>query len=70
MKCVTFNFDLNIFLKTKKSVFLNQILDECRFILTTTSGTTKGQLMENEVMKRAVVYDQEVVINNKRPDEP
>jgi len=41
--------------------YLNHILDECRFILITTSGTTKDQLLENEVMKRAVVRSLEII---------
>jgi len=41
--------------------YLYHILDECRFILTATSGMTKGQLMENEVMKRAVVRSLEII---------
>ena len=41
--------------------YLCHILDECRFILTATSGMTKDQLMENEVMKRAVVRSLEII---------
>jgi len=41
--------------------YLNHILDECRFILITTSGTTKDQLLEDEVMKRAVVRSLEII---------
>ena len=41
--------------------YLYHILDECRFILAATSGMTKDQLLENEVMKRAVVRSLEIV---------
>ena len=41
--------------------YLRHILDECRFILTATSGMTKDQLIENEVIKRAVVRSLEVI---------
>ena len=41
--------------------YLCHILDECRFILTTTTGMTKDQLLENEVMKRAVVRSLEII---------
>ena len=41
--------------------YLCHILDECRFILTATSGMTKDQLLENEVMKRAVVRSLEII---------
>jgi len=41
--------------------YLNHILDECRFILTATSGMTKEQLLENEVMKRAIVRSLEII---------
>jgi len=41
--------------------YLHHILDECKFILTTTSGMTKGQLLEDEVMKRAVVRSLEII---------
>ncbi|MDR2205004.1 MAG: DUF86 domain-containing protein [Flavobacteriaceae bacterium] len=35
--------------------YLRHILEECRFILVATSGMTKEHLLEDEVMKRAVV---------------
>jgi len=41
--------------------YLFHILDECRFILTATSDMTKDQLLENEVMKRAVVRSLEII---------
>jgi len=41
--------------------YLRHILDECRFILTATSGMTKNQLLENEVMKRAVIRSLEII---------
>ena len=41
--------------------YLYHILDECRFILTATSGITKDQLLENEMMKRAVVRSLEII---------
>jgi uncharacterized protein with HEPN domain len=41
--------------------YLHHILDECRFIITATSGMTKDQLLEDEVMKRAVVRSLEVI---------
>jgi uncharacterized protein with HEPN domain len=46
----------------KQSIeYLRHISDECRFILTATSGMTKEQLLENEVMKRAVVRSLEII---------
>jgi len=41
--------------------YLRHILDECRFILTATSGMTKDHLLKNEVMKRAVVRSLEII---------
>ena len=41
--------------------YLYHILDECRFILTATSGISKDRLLENEVMKRATVRSLEVI---------
>jgi len=41
--------------------YLHHILDECRFILTATSNMTKSQLLEDEVMKRAVVRSLEII---------
>ena len=41
--------------------YLRHILDECRFIISSTSGMTKEQLLENEVMKRAVVRSLEII---------
>jgi len=41
--------------------YLRHILDECHFILTATSGVTKDQLLEDEVMKRAVVRSLEII---------
>ena len=41
--------------------YLRHILDECKFILTATSSITKDQLLENEVMKRAIVRSLEVI---------
>jgi len=41
--------------------YLRHILDECRFILTATSDMTKDQLLENEVMKRAIVRSLEII---------
>ena len=42
-------------------IYLRHILDECQFILTATSGMTKDKLLENEVMKRAIVRSLEVI---------
>ena len=41
--------------------YLRHILDECNFILTTTSDITKDQLLENEMMKRAIVRSLEII---------
>jgi len=41
--------------------YLRHILDECRFILSATSDVTKDQLLEDEVMKRAVVRSLEII---------
>jgi uncharacterized protein with HEPN domain len=41
--------------------FFHHILDECRFILTATSGISKNHLLENEVLKRAVVRSLEII---------
>jgi len=41
--------------------YLRHILDECRFILNATSDMTKDQLLEDEVMKRAVVRSLEII---------
>jgi uncharacterized protein with HEPN domain len=41
--------------------YLRHILDECRFILNVTSNMTKDQLLENEVMKRALVRSLEII---------
>ena len=41
--------------------FLRHIADECRFILTATSGMTGTRFEENEVMKRAVVRSLEII---------
>ena len=41
--------------------YLCHILDECRFILNVTSNMTKDQLLENEVMKRALVRSLEII---------
>jgi len=41
--------------------YLRHILDECRFILTATSDITKEQLLEDEVLKRAVVRSLEII---------
>ena len=41
--------------------YLRHILDECQFILTATAGMTKDQLLENEVMKRAIVRSLEII---------
>jgi len=41
--------------------YLRHILDECRFIHSATLGMTKGQLLEDEVMKRAVVRSLEII---------
>jgi len=41
--------------------YLRHILDECRFILAVTTGMTKDQLLENEVMKRAIVRSLEII---------
>jgi uncharacterized protein with HEPN domain len=46
----------------KQSIeYLHHILDECQFILTATSGMSKNQLLEDEVMKRAVVRSLEII---------
>ena len=46
----------------KQSIeYLYHILDECQFILDTTSGITKDQLLENEMMKRAIVRSLEII---------
>jgi len=41
--------------------YLRHIRDECRFIHAATAGLTKEQLMEDEVMKRAVVRSLEII---------
>ena len=41
--------------------YLCHILDECQFILVTTSCMTKDQFVENEVVKRAVVRSLEII---------
>jgi len=41
--------------------YLRHILDECQFLVSVTSGVTKGQLLEDEVMKRAVVRSLEII---------
>ena len=41
--------------------YLRHILDECRFIISATSGITKEQLLEDEVMKRAIVRSLEII---------
>ena len=41
--------------------YLRHILDECQFILAATSDMSKEQLLENEVMKRAVVRSLEII---------
>jgi uncharacterized protein with HEPN domain len=41
--------------------YLRHILDECRFIISATSGMTKEQLLEDEVMKRAIVRSLEII---------
>ena len=41
--------------------YLRHILDECRFIISVTSGLTKEQLLEDEVMKRAIVRSLEII---------
>jgi len=41
--------------------YLRHILDECRFILTASSGMTESQMLENEVMKRAIVRSLEII---------
>jgi len=47
---------------SKQSVeYLRHIADECQFILSTTAGITKDDLLENEVMKRAVVRSLEII---------
>ena len=46
--------------------YLHHILDECCFILDTTSSMTKNQLLENEVMKRAVVRSLEIIGKTNR----
>jgi len=41
--------------------YLHHILDECLFILTTTSDMTKDQMLDSEVMKRAIVRSLEII---------
>ena len=41
--------------------YFHHILDECNFILATTSNMTKEQLIDNEVMKRAIVRSLEII---------
>jgi len=41
--------------------YLRHILDECRFILAATSGVTKEQFLENEVLKRAIIRSLEII---------
>jgi uncharacterized protein with HEPN domain len=51
--------------------YLRHILDECRFLLVTTSGMTKDQLIEDEVAKRAIVRSLEIIgeASKKIPDD-
>lgn len=41
--------------------YLRHIFEECQFILNATSDITKDQLLENEVMKRAIVRSLEII---------
>ena len=41
--------------------YLRHILDGCRFIISATSSMTKERLLEDEVMKRAVVRSLEII---------
>ena len=41
--------------------YLRHISDECKFILTTTSEMTKDQMLDSEVMKRAIVRSLEII---------
>ena len=47
---------------SKQSIeYLHHILDECNFIINTTSGITKEQLIGSEVMKRAIIRSLEII---------
>jgi len=41
--------------------YLRHILDECRFLLSVTSGMTKSDILKDEVIKRAIVRSLEVI---------
>jgi len=41
--------------------YLRHIADECRFIQTATSGMTKEQFYQDEVMKRAIIRSLEII---------
>ncbi|MCL1920002.1 MAG: DUF86 domain-containing protein [Kiritimatiellaeota bacterium] len=41
--------------------YLRHILEECRFIVAAISGKTQKQLLEDEVMKRAIVRSLEII---------
>ena len=43
------------------SELLNHILDEIRFVLHTTNAKTKDELIENEILKRAVIRSLEII---------
>ena len=47
---------------SKQSIeYFYHILDECNFIITSTSNITKDQLLNDEVMKRAIVRSLEII---------
>ncbi|MDR3226446.1 MAG: DUF86 domain-containing protein [Prevotellaceae bacterium] len=41
--------------------YLRHIADECQFIISTTSEIIKDDLLDNEVMKRAIVRSLEII---------
>jgi uncharacterized protein with HEPN domain len=41
--------------------YLHHILDECFFIINTISNITKDQLLNDEIMKRAIVRSLEII---------
>lgn len=43
------------------SELLNHILDEIRFVLHATNAKTKDELIENEILKRAVIRSLEII---------
>ena len=50
------------------SELLNHILDEIRFVLHATNAKTKDELIENEILKRAVIRSLEIIGEAKNGD--